>query len=47
MFGQINVCPDALSDMFAAGDLEEPVHVVMHEMTHVLMMDSSLFPLFR
>lgn len=23
------------------------MHVVMHEMTHVLMMDSSLFPLFR
>lgn len=46
VFGQINLCPSALSDM-RTGDYNEGILVIMHEMTHVMGMDASLFPLFR
>jgi Leishmanolysin len=46
VFGQINLCPSALANM-RTGDFEAGLGVIMHEMTHVMVMDSSLFPLWR
>jgi len=47
VFGQINLCPSALSGYYTSGDAETAINLVMHEMTHTMVMDASLFPLFR
>lgn len=46
-FGFINFCPSQIPTSVSAADYADFLSTVLHELTHVLVFSSTLFPLFR
>ena len=46
-FGRMNFCPLMLPSSVTGAGFEELVSTVMHELAHILVFSSSLFPYFR
>jgi hypothetical protein len=46
-FGYIQMCTATFQPKDTAAEIQEDLHVAVHEITHILGMSSSLFPYFR